>query len=587
MTQMLKQSILTLLALLMFIPLNAQDSGDGFADTWEGTLTVPGASLQLIFHFTKSDDGSFGGTMDSPDQGATGIPLGAVTINESELIVAVPTLAGEYRATLNEGQLEGTWSQGGQSFPLNLQMRVEAEEEQVLPSRPDIDVTGTWMGRLNAGGTQLRVVFHIEEGENGTLAGTLDSPDQGATGIPLGEISGSGSSIMIQVPSVAGSYEGTIEADRSAIEGTWSQGGGALPLRLEPADDESIRLPDRPQEPRPPYPYIEEEVGFHNTHADIRLAGTLTIPDGDGPFPAAILISGSGPQNRDEALLGHSPFHVLADHMTRQGIAVLRYDDRGIAESTGDFAAATSVDFAADASAAVDFLKGRSKIDPERIGLVGHSEGGLIAPIVAVDRSDLGYIVLMAGPGVTGAEILYEQGALIARAAGADEERIAENVASQRAMFEIVMSDVPLEEARRRLREYFSQRLAEMDEQEREESGFSEAMIESQVQQVASPWMRYFLSYDPRPTLEKVTCPTLVINGEKDLQVPPYQNLPEIERALKKAGNLNFRIVEMEGLNHLFQTSETGAPSEYATIEETFSPKAMQVIANWILKDAS
>ncbi len=587
MTQMLKQAALTLLALFMFIPLYAQDSGDGVAGTWEGTLTVPGASLTLVFHFTTSDDGSYGGTMDSPDQGANGIPLGAVTINESELIATVPTLAGEYRATLNEGQLEGTWSQGGQSFPLNLEMRVEAAEEQAPPSRPDIDVTGTWMGRLNAGGTQLRVVFHIEEGDDGALTGTLDSPDQGATGIPLGDISGSGSSITIQIPAVAGSYEGTIETNRSAIEGTWSQGGGTLPLRLEPADDESIRLPDRPQEPRPPYPYIEEEVTFDNTEADIRLAGTLTIPEGDGPFPAAILISGSGPQNRDEALLGHRPFHVLADYMTRQGIAVLRYDDRGIAESTGDFTTATSVDFAEDASAAVDFLKGRSEVDPERIGLVGHSEGGLIAPVVAVDRDDLGYIVLMAGPGVTGEEILYEQGAVILRAGGADEERIASNRATQEAMFEIAMSDVPLDEVREKLRAYLGQTLEEMDEQEREASGLSEAMIEPQVQQVASPWMRFFLSYDPRPTLEKVTCPTLVINGEKDLQVPPYQNLPEIERALKKGGNPNFRIVEMEGLNHLFQTSETGAPSEYATIEETFSPKAMQVIANWILKDAS
>ncbi|NNE47318.1 MAG: alpha/beta fold hydrolase [Rhodothermales bacterium] len=443
------------------------------------------------------------------------------------------------------------------------------------------------MGRLNAGGTQLRIVFHIEEGDDGVLTGTLDSPDQGATGIPLGEISGSGSSITIQLPAVAGTYEGTIETDRSAIEGTWSQGGGTLPLRLEPADDESIRLPDRPQQPRPPYPYIEEEVGFDNTHADIRLAGTLTIPEGDGPFPAAILISGSGPQNRDEALLGHRPFHVLADYMTRKGIAVLRYDDRGIAESTGDFATATSVDFAEDASAAVDFLKGRSEIDSERIGLVGHSEGGLIAPVVAADRDDLGYIVLMAGPGVTGEEILYEQGAVILRAGGADEERIASNRATQEAMFEIAMSDAPLDEVREKLRAFLVQTVEGMDEQERTASGLSEAMIEPQVQQVASPWMRFFLSYDPRPTLEKVTCPTLVINGEKDLQVPPYQNLPEIERALTKGGNTNFRIVEMEGLNHLFQTSETGAPSEYAAIEETFSPKAMQVIADWILNDAS
>jgi pimeloyl-ACP methyl ester carboxylesterase len=575
----------TLLALVMTIPAEAQDSAYLLDGTWQGTLTVPGGSLRLVFHFSSAGDGSYAGTLDSPDQGATGIPFGSVTLTGDQVMAIVPSVVGEYKGQLAGESLTGTWSQGGQSFPLDMKRSEEAATEETPQPGPDVDVTGSWMGRLaTPGGVQLRVVFNLEQGENGGLNGTLDSPDQGATGIPLGDVSGSGSSISIEVPTVGGSFEGTVSPDRSAIEGTWTQGGMALPLTLEPADEGSLKMPERPQEPKRPFPYREENVTIDNISADVKLAGTLTLPEGTGPFPSAILITVSGPQNRNEELLGHRPFLVLADYLTRQGIAVLRYDDRGIAGSTGDFAAATSVDFASDASAAVDYLMSRPELDPSRIGLIGHSEGGLVAPIVAAKRKDLGFIVLMAGPGVTGAEIIQEQAALIARAAGVNEDRIQESLAEQKEMFDIAMSDVPLEEAQANLRAVLRQRLSEMSDEERTASGFSEEMIEMQVQQVASPWMRYFLSYDPRPTLENVTCPTLAINGEKDLQVAPYQNLPEIEKALKNGGNPHFRIVEMEGLNHLFQPSETGAPSEYAQIEMTFSPKAMKMISDWILE---
>ena len=579
-----KYLLTALLALLVALPARAQDSSDPLAGTWRGTLTVPGAALTIVFHFAATEDGSYGGTMDSPDQGAAGIPLGSVTLADEQVVATVPSAAGEYRGQVADDSLTGTWSQAGQSFPLNLTRSSAPEPEKAPPSRPDIDVRGTWMGRLaTPGGVALRVVFNLEEGDEGALKGTLDSPDQGANGIPLGEVSGSGSSLEISVPSVGGTFRGTVEPDRSAIDGTWRQGGVDMPLKLEPADDESLKMPERPQEPRPPFPYREENVTFDNVEAGVTLAGTLTLPDGEGPFPAAILITGSGPQNRNEELLGHKPFLVLADHLTREGVAVLRYDDRGIAESTGDFTTATSVDFASDASAAVDFLMARTDIDRSRVGLVGHSEGGLVAPIVAEGRSDLGYIVLMAGPGVPGAEIIQEQAELIGRAMGTDEERLKQNLAEQREVFDVVMSEGSLEEVRDKLRHLLQERMASMDEAQREARGMSEERIEMQVAQVASPWMRYFLTYDPRPTLRKVSCPILAINGEKDLQVPPYQNLPEIRTALKEGGNTNFEIVEMEGLNHLFQTAETGAPSEYAQIEETFSPKALRVISDWIL----
>jgi pimeloyl-ACP methyl ester carboxylesterase len=578
--------VVTLLTLGVTFPLHAQGLQDPLTGAWEGTLTVPGAALTIVFHFS-AEDGSYSGTMDSPDQGAVGIPLGNVTLINGQLVAMVPSAAGEYRGELSDdGTIAGTWSQAGQSFPLNLARAAQEEKEveETPMTRPDLDVRGSWLGRLQTpgDGPVLRVVFNIRGGDDGALTGTLDSPDQGARDIPLGEISGSGSSVVIDVPAVMGSYQGTIEADRSSIKGTWTQGGMDMPLTLEPADEESLRMPERPQDPKPPYPYREENVTFDNIDAGVKLAGTLTLPEGAGPFPSAILITGSGPQNRDEELMGHKPFLVLADHLTRQGIVVLRYDDRGVGESTGEFATATSVDFAADASAAVDYLKTRLEVDVERIGLVGHSEGALIAPIVAIERDDVGFLVLMAGPGVTGAEIILEQSALIARAAGADEDVISQQQAAQKSWMEIAMSDLPQDEAQDKLRQNLRDRFAEMNE-----GGFSEEMIEVQVSQTSSPWMRYFLSYDPRPKLEKVTCPTLAINGEKDLQVPPYQNLPEIEKALKAGGNSNFRIVELEGLNHLFQRAETGAPLEYAQIEMTFAPEALRVISDWILEVAS
>jgi pimeloyl-ACP methyl ester carboxylesterase len=584
-----KHILMAALALALTLPSTAQDMQDPLAGSWRGTLTVPGGALTLVFHFAPGADGSYTGTLDSPDQGTRGIPLGSVSLTEDEVVAPVPSVAGEYKGQLAGENLSGTWSQGGQSFPLNLERSDETAAPAPPATRPDTDVTGTWMGRLaTPGGVQLRVVFHFEEGDDGALRGTLDSPDQGASGIPLGEISGTGSSMTVTVPSVGGTFEGTVSPDRSAIDGTWTQAGMPLPLRLEPVTDEgSLRAPERPQEPERPFPYREENVTFDNPDADVRLAGTLTLPEGDGPFPAAVLISGSGPQNRNEELLGHRPFLVLADHLTRQGIAVLRYDDRGVAESTGDFLTATSDDFASDASAAADYLKSRPEIASSRVGLVGHSEGGLIAPIVATRRPDLGYIVLMAGPGVSGLELIQEQAALISRAAAVDESRIQENLSRQREMFEIVMSDASVDEMREELRQFLRTRLSEMTEEERQESGLSEQTIEMQVEQISSPWWRFFLSYDPRPTLEKVSCPVLAITGEKDLQVAPYQNLPEIEKALKKGGNKKYRIVEMEGLNHLFQPSETGAPSEYSQIETTFSPEAMEEIANWILGAAS
>ena len=334
--------------------------------------------------------------------------------------------------------------------------------------------------------------------------------------------------------------------------------------------DEAPAPPKRPQEPEPPFPYEAEDVTFPNEADDVKLAGTLTLPDTADVYPAVVLITGSSPQDRDEALAGHRPFLVLADHLTRQGIAVLRYDDRGVAASTGDFAQATTEDFARDAEAAVAYLKTRPEIDADRIGLLGHSEGGLVAPMVATRSGGVAFLVLLASPGVTGEEILYEQGDLIGKAEGASASQVEANRTQRERLFAAIKQDTDSAQVASDVRRILK------------ESGLPAEAVEAQAEWAASPWFRYFLTYDPAPALEKVEVPVLALFGEKDLQVPAEANRAAVEAALEAGGNEAYAVEVLPSLNHLFQTSETGAPSEYAQIEETMAPVVLETIAAWI-----
>src|SRR5215831_13352939 len=338
---------------------------------------------------------------------------------------------------------------------------------------------------------------------------------------------------------------------------------------------------NRPQEPKKPYPYDEEEVGYENRRDGVKLAGTLTFPRGKGPFPAVLLITGSGPQDRNESVFGHKPFLVLADYLTRQGIAVLRVDDRGIGGSTGSVPNSTSENFATDVMAGIEFLKSHKGINPKQIGLIGHSEGGLIAPMVAAQSNDVAFIVLLAGPGLPGEEILYLQGAAILKASGASAEVLARQRASQEMIFAIVKQEKDNAVAEKKVREGFDKQMAGLSEAEKAQANQTP---DAQITAVLSPWFRYFLTYDPRPALARVKCPVLALNGENDLQVPVTENLREIEATLKAAGNKDVTIVRLPKLNHLFQPSETGSPGEYGKIEETFAPVALKTIGDWILK---
>lgn len=457
--------------------------------------------------------------------------------------------------------------------------QTDAAHDQNIENIEDIE--GLWLGSLKVpDGAELRILFNVSAKPDGSINATMYSLDQGAIGIPVETVTYKDGSVSFEVKSV-GIFEGTLKEDGKTIEGEWKQSGLTLPLVLSRSDE----IPDlrRKQDPVKPYPYVEEEVVYENKEAGVKLAGTLTLPESEGPFPAVILITGSGQQNRDEEVMGHRPFLVLSDYLTRQGIAVLRVDDRGIGGSTGNFSQATTEDFAEDVLAGIEYLKSRKEIDTSRIGLIGHSEGGLIAPIVAVKSPDVvAFIIMMAGPGVTGEEIILSQSDLISRVGGADNETIARNEALMKNLFSVVKEEQNNTIAGEKLRTLLKAELANMSGEEKQYSDFSEANLDSQTQAILSPWMRFFLTYDPKPTLMKVKCPVLAINGEKDLQVPPEENLRAVEEALKAGGNKDYTVKELPGLNHLFQTAQTGAPSEYAMIEETISPDALELIGNWI-----
>ena len=450
-------------------------------------------------------------------------------------------------------------------------------------SESNNEIIGTWLGKLKVPGQELRIVFNIKENNNGTLTATMDSPDQGVKGIQVDTVIIFNDSIRLNVQVANGYYLARFEKDSLKLIGTWTQNGMSFPLSLSKTDKvEEIK---RPQEPKKPYPYKEEEVKFENKEANIKLAGTLTLPETGNNFPAVVLITGSGPQDRNEALFNHKPFLVLADYLTRKGIAVLRYDDRGFGESEGNFGTATTKDFVSDALAAVDYLRTRKEINKNEIGLIGHSEGGLIAPWAAVKSNNIAFIVLMAGPGLPGEDILKMQTKLILKSNGLSDSFIQRTLELNEKIYNIIKTENDSLQLREKLDSLYDDYVNNLPEEEREKLGNNpKKVFESQMSFITSPWFKFFLTYDPRPTLEKVKIPVLALNGEKDMQVPPKENLAAISEALEKGGNKNFKVEELKGLNHLFQTAKTGAPSEYAKIEETISPKALEIIGDWILK---
>lgn len=435
------------------------------------------------------------------------------------------------------------------------------------------DITGNWAGKLNIQGIQLRVLFHITRSED-VYVTTMDSPDQGAQGIPTGKTEYSNSVLTIVAPRMGMTYTGTWQGN-DTIKGIFMQSGITLPLELVRSEKSGELL--RPQEPKPPYPYHVEEVTVENAKAGVKLAGTLTLPVRGEDYPVVILITGSGPQNRDEEVMGHKPFLVLADYLTRRGMGVLRLDDRGVGLSTGDFRSATTMDFADDIEAAVVFLKNR---EVGSIGLIGHSEGGLIAPLVATRTKEVDFIVLLASPGLRGDQILLKQQEAIGRELGMEDSVLNDAQRVNEKCFDVVVQSRSADQAEIALKACLDSlnRIGRLPVNMKDERG-----VEMWRRQTLSPWMYFFVTYDPVPVLECVRCPVLALNGSNDLQVLP-ENLEIIRNALEAGGNRQVTVKELPGLNHLFQTCESGSPTLYGTIQETFSPVALKEIGEWIEK---
>lgn len=542
---------------------------------WAGSLPAGDAVLHLVLHVSKSSDGTFKATIDSLDQGVYGIEITALTQNDSDVRFSVSSVDVQFEGkfSADHAGIQGTWSQGNVGLPLSFH-RQAAGAGAKRPGDAIVSVEGVWQAALEANGLRLRFQLHVTHDDQKQLVAALDSPDQAISGLPAVKVSQKINVFHFEIPVVQGVYEGTLNAAKSVITGTWTQGGITRNLNFQ-RSDQLLELV-RPQNPKKPYPYREEEVSFTNPKAQISLAGTLTLPSGSGPFPAAILIAGSGPQDRDDNVAGHRSFLVLADHLTSKGIAVLRYDKRGIGKSTGKYDQATTVDFASDAEAALNYLKSRKEINARKIGLIGHSEGGLIAPLIASRSSDLAWTVLLAAPGMKGEQVMLLQTELILRAAGFDDDHIAKARDFSLQSYALARKEKDPE--------VLETKLTDLVDATGMSTTLPPTTIKPQARMMTSPWFRFFLDYDPMPALKKTQCPVLALNGDKDLQIASKENLEQIQKALQEGGSKDFQTHELAGLNHLFQHAPTGSPTEYGGIQETFAPEALTYISDWILK---
>ena len=437
-------------------------------------------------------------------------------------------------------------------------------------------IIGYWQGTLSANKKEFHVTFSIQKNDKDSLTSKLSVKEQGVKDLPMDRTYLKDSVLTIICKAAGIKYEAIFKPDSMKIRGTWKQGKGKFPLDLKRND--TMKVVKHPQEPLRPFPYKEEEVTFEST-GGTKLAGTLTYPSTGSNFPSVVMVVGSGPHNRDEEIMGHKPFLVISDYLTRHGIAVLRYDKRGTASSTGDYANATTKDFADDAMSGVKYLQKNKLINPKKIGVMGHSEGGIIAPMLAAESNDIAFIVMLAGPGVSGEKILALQSELIGRAEKVNEDTLKMNLEVNKKIYAIVEKVKDNKKAGEKIRKTIVATLPDSLKNDMKTS----VDISRQIASITSPWMRFFLTYDPQKSLKKVKCPVLALIGEKDLQVPATQNIPALEKAFKVSGNKDFTVTELPNLNHLFQHCKTGSPDEYADIEETFSTEVLDLMVSWIL----
>ena len=425
-----------------------------------------------------------------------------------------------------------------------------------------LDITGIWMGKVQVT-DQLRMRFGyvITRNESGNLKSTLNIIEQKAFDIAMELTRFTGDSLFIDLPGKTIGYAGVYDPAKKSFKGSYSQAGKSFPLELSQVNELPKGI-DRPQTPQRPFSYTEEEVSFKNGSGDVVLAGTLTFPHGATNAPAVILIAGSGRNDRNGTGMGH--FLLLSDFLTRNGFVVLRSDKRGVGKSSGNYTEATTLDFASDISSAIDYLKSRSEVDPGRIGLIGHSEGTLIAPIVASQRKDVAWMILLGAVGMKGDELLLSQIRAMSVATGKSPEIIDSIVNLNRSYYEIICRRSTKEEAMEALKQV------------------NPSITDKESNQLLKPWVRYYITTDPSVYLRKVKCPVLVASGSKDLQCVADENLPLIEKALKAGRNKDYKVEKIPGINHLLQTCSSGSPLEYDQIPEIISPSLLDHLLNWL-----
>jgi uncharacterized protein len=457
-----------------------------------------------------------------------------------------------------------------------------------LSGQPTPQLAGNWTGTINAGGQKLGVVFTVSQTTDGPLKTTMAVPAQGAKGIPCDQTLLQGDSLTISVKAIGGQFSGKLNAARTEAIGQWQQGGAGFPLMLNKADKvAAVKAPERPQTPKGPFHYVSEDVEYDNPAKTVHLGATLTKPNGPGPFPVVVLITGSGAQDRDETILGHKPFWVIADYLTRRGVAVLRVDDRGVGKSRGNRTQATSADYAQDVITSLDFLKKRPDINPKQIGLIGHSEGGMIAPMVAAERpKDVAFIVMLAGPGAPCLDGMVLQNVAVIKGMGASEAYATQYGELYRVVAKGVLAGKDSVQRYQLASVAFEGWKAKQDPilvsqllRVRDEAT-KQAFLVPLVNALSEPWFRYFLAYDPTANLRKLRCPVLALNGEKDVQVDAALNLSAIEKTTST--NKRVTIKAISNLNHLFQHCQTCTPAEYEELTETFDPETLKTMGDWI-----
>jgi pimeloyl-ACP methyl ester carboxylesterase len=574
-----KTLAVSLVFLFLYQSVIAQPSIVGH---WEGSIKIQGQELMIKVDFRTADAG-LEATIDIPQQNAKSLALKNVRYEHPKAhfeLPAGPGLAvfeGERNGSLITGKFTQAGMEGSFSLELTNPNKLEVVEEAPPKYKP---VVGVWDGAIEIIGKTLGISITFKT-KGGELKATIDIPEQSAFALPLTNVRFDSSKVHCDLPAGPGLavFDGALKGD--SVSGVFKQAGMTGTFHL-------VRgiAKEGVEQPVEIVPYKKEEVVFHSD--TVKLAGTLTIPSTPGPHPAVVMITGSGPQNRDEELFGFKPFKLIADHFTRNGIAVLRYDDRGVGGSSGSTSQSTTADFAKDVLAAIHFLQSRNDINPKQIGLCGHSEGGIVAPLAASESRDVAFVICIAGTGVDGRKTILAQQEAIMRADTATEDAIRKALNVSQLAFDLALSQKDSVEVRKALRASVVDEMNAMTNDQRKaitnEEEFIRIRVEAQITSFQSPWFKFFLTYDPSPALEKVKCPVLALFGGLDLQVLAELNKNAMESALKMGGNKDYTFQVFPKADHLFLTAATGSPSEYSKLKKEFVPGFLETMTKWILK---